>query len=42
MMRQASIDTEISPKAEGKETAPIGLQSVYGQKGGKLDKKKKT
>ena len=40
-MRQARIDTKISPKAEGKETASTGLQSVYGQEGGKFDKKKK-
>ena len=40
-MRGASIETKISPKAEEKETTPTGLQSVYGQEGGKFDKKKK-
>ena len=39
-MRQARIDTEISPKAEGRETAPTGLQSVHGREGGKFDPKK--
>ena len=39
MMRQASIDTEISPKVEEKETAPTGLQSMHGQEGGKFEKK---
>ena len=39
-MRQVSIDTEISPKAEEKDTAPTGLQSVYGQEGGKFEEKK--
>ena len=39
-MRQASIDTEISPKAEEKEIAPIGLQSIHGREGGKFDEKK--
>ena len=39
-MRWASIETEISPKAEEKETAPTSLQSMHGQKGGKFDKKK--
>ena len=38
-MRGASIETEISPKAEEKETAPTGLQSVYGREGGKFEKK---
>ena len=40
MMRQASIEIEISLKAEEKETASIGLQSMHGRKGGKFDKKK--
>ena len=39
-MRSASIETEISPKAEEKETGPTGLQSVYVQKGGKFEEKK--
>ena len=39
-MREASIETEISPKAEEKETAPTSLQSMHGQKGGKFDKQK--
>ena len=38
-MRQASIDTEISPKAEEKATAPTGLQSIHGREGGKFEKK---
>ena len=42
MMRRARIETEISPEAEEKETAPIGLQSMHGRKGGKINKKKKT
>ena len=44
MMRQASIDTEISPKAEEKETAPTGLQSIHGREGGNFFffKKKNT
>ena len=41
-MREARIETEISPKAEEKETAPIGLQSMHGQEGGKFDEKKKN
>ena len=42
-MRWASIETEISPKAEEKETTPTGLQSMHGREGGKFDKKgKKT
>ena len=41
MMRRASIETEISPKTEEKETAPTGLQSMHGRKGGKFDEKKK-
>ena len=41
-MREASIETEISPKAEEKETAPTGLQSMHGREGGKFDKKKMT
>ena len=40
-MRGASIETEISPKAEEKETVPTGLQSMHGQEGGKFDEKKK-
>ena len=39
-MRQARIDTEISPKAERRETAPTGLQSMHRQEGGKFDEKK--
>ena len=39
-MRQASIDIEISPKAEKRETAPTGLQSIHGREGGKFDEKK--
>ena len=39
-MRQACINTEISPKAEGRETVPTGLQSMHGQEGGKFDEKK--
>ena len=38
MMRRASTETEISPKAEEKETAPTGLQSMHGQ-GGRFDEK---
>ena len=38
-MRGASIETKISPKAEEKETAPTGLQSVHGREGGKFDQK---
>ena len=41
MMRRASIETEISPKAEEKETAPTGLQSMHGRESGKFEKKKK-
>ena len=37
-MRQARIDTEISPKAEEKETTPTGLQSIQGREGGKFEK----
>ena len=39
-MREASIEIEISPKAEKKETVPTGLQSMHGREGGKFDKKK--
>ena len=39
--RLASIETEISPKVEEKETAPTGLQSMHGREDGKFDKKKK-
>ena len=39
-MRWASIETKISPKAEEKETAPTGLQSMHGQEGGKFEEKK--
>ena len=39
-MRGASIETEISPKTEKKETVPTGLQSMHGREGGKFDKKK--
>ena len=41
MMRRARIETEISPEAEEKETTPIGLQSMHGQKDGKFDEKTK-
>ena len=37
MMRRASIETEISLKAEEKETALAGPQSMHGRKGGKFD-----
>ena len=40
-MREASIETEISPKAEEKETAPAGLQSMHGREGGKFAKQHK-
>ena len=40
-MRWANIETEISPKAEEKETASTGLQSMHGREDGKFDKKKK-
>ena len=40
-MRETSIETEISPKAEEKKTAPTGLQSMHGREGGKFDEKKK-
>ena len=40
-MRGASIETEISPKAEEKETVPTGLQSMHGREGGKFDIKKR-
>ena len=39
-MRRACIDTEISPKAEEREIAPTGLQSMHGQEGGKFATKK--
>ena len=39
-MRQASIETEISPKTEEKETTPTGLQSMHRQESGKSDEKK--
>ena len=39
-MRQARIDTEISPKVQEKETAPTGLQSIHEREGGKFDEKK--
>ena len=38
-MQWASLKIEISPKIEEKETAPIGLQSMHGQEGGKFDEK---
>ena len=41
-MRQVSIDTEISPKTEEKETAPTGLQSIHGREGSKFEKKHKS
>ena len=41
MMRGASIETKISPKAEEKKTALTGLQSVHEREGGKFDPKKK-
>ena len=37
-MQWANIKTEISSRAEEKETAPTGLQSVYGREGGKFEK----
>ena len=40
-MREASIETEISPKAKEKGTAPTGLQSMHGRESGKFEKKKK-
>ena len=41
-MREASIETEnISPKAEEKEIAPTGLQSIHGREGGKFAKQHK-
>ena len=39
-MRQTSIEIEISPKTEEKETTPTGLQSMYRQESGKFDEKK--
>ena len=39
-MRRVSIEMKISPKAEEKETAPTGLQSMHEREGGKFDKKK--
>ena len=39
-MRWASVETEISPRTEEKETTPTGLQSMHGREGGKFDKKK--
>ena len=39
-MRWARIETEISFKAEEKEIASIGLQSVHGREGGKFNKRK--
>ena len=39
-MQWSSIETEISPKAEEKETAPTGLQSMHRQEGDKFDEKK--
>ena len=38
-MRETSIEIEISPKAEEKETAPTGLQSMHRQENGKFEKK---
>ena len=38
-MRGASIKSEISPKAEEKETTPTGLQSMHGREGGIFEKK---
>ena len=38
-MRQASIEIEISPKTEEKETTPIGLQSMHRQENDKFDEK---
>ena len=40
-MREASIEIEISPKAEKKETVPTSLQSMHGREDGKFDKKKR-
>ena len=39
-MRWASIETEINSRADEKETAPTGLQSVYGREGDKFNKRK--
>ena len=41
-MRQASIEIEISPKTEEKETTPTGMQSMHRQESGKFDEKKKS
>ena len=34
--KQASIEIEISPKTEEKETTPTGLQSMHRQEAGKF------
>ena len=41
MRRRASIETEISPEAEEKKTAPIGLQGIHRREGGKFAKQHK-
>ena len=38
-MQKASIEIEISLKAEEKETAPTGLQSMHRREDGKFEKK---
>ena len=40
MMRWASIEIEISSKAEQKENASTGAQSMHGREGGKFNKEK--
>ena len=40
MMRWASIEIEISSKAEQKETVPTGSQSMQGREDGKFNKEK--
>ena len=40
-MRQTSIEIEMSPKTEEKETTPPGLRSMHRQESGKFDEKKK-
>ena len=41
-MRNASSETEISPKVEEKKTAPTGLPSMHGQEGDKKKHKMET
>ena len=40
MIRQASIETEVSSKVEEKEAAPTGPQNVHRREGGKINKEK--